>query len=84
MTCPKSRCAGFKPAALDDRAAPECPPGPAFRLVCVAEQLSVDEVGEAPFQAPHSFVVTLALGSFPQVVGPARGVLANLGDGHDM
>jgi hypothetical protein len=28
VTCPKSQRAGFQLAALDDRAAPECPPGP--------------------------------------------------------
>ena len=42
------------------------------------------QVGEAPFQTPHGFVVSFALGSFPQVVGPAGGVLADLGDGHDV
>ena len=30
VTCLKSRCAGCQLAARDDRAAPECPPGPAF------------------------------------------------------
>ncbi len=29
-----------------------------------------------------AFVVTFALGSFPQVVGPAGGIVADLGDGH--
>jgi hypothetical protein len=28
VTCPKSQRAGFQLAALDIRAAPECPPGP--------------------------------------------------------
>ena len=32
VTCPKSQRAGFELAALDDRAAPECPPGPASSL----------------------------------------------------
>src|SRR4029077_2902287 len=32
VTCPKSQRAGFQLAALDDRAAPECPPGPASSL----------------------------------------------------
>ena len=45
---------------------------------------SIYQVGEAPFQTPHGFVVAFAFGSFPQVVGPARGVLADLGDGHDV
>jgi hypothetical protein len=50
--------------------------------VCVMDQPSIHQVGEAPFQTPHGFVVTFALGSFPEVVGPAGGVLADLGDGH--
>ena len=32
VTCLKCRCAGYQLAARDDRAAPECPPGPAFCL----------------------------------------------------
>jgi hypothetical protein len=32
VTCPKSQRAGFQLAALDIRAAPECPPGPATRV----------------------------------------------------
>ena len=38
---------------------------------CVADQLSVHDVGQATFQAAHGFVVIFAFGSFPQVVGPA-------------
>jgi hypothetical protein len=53
-------------------------------FVCVADELSVHDVGQAPFQTPQGFVVTFALRSLPQVVGPARGVLADLGDGHDV
>ena len=47
----------------------------------VAEQLSVDDVGQAPFQASHCFLVALSVGSFPQVVGLAWGVLPDLGEG---
>src|ERR1700741_3333011 len=83
VTCLKSRCAGYQPAARDDRAAPECPPEPAF-CVCVADQLSVHDVGQAAFQAAHGFVATLAVGSFPQVVGPSGGIVADLGEGHDV
>jgi hypothetical protein len=46
--------------------------------------LPVDDVGEPPFEASHRFFVALALGSLPQVVGPAGGVLSNLGKGHDV
>jgi hypothetical protein len=31
VTYPKSRRSGFEPAALESRAAPDCPPGPAQR-----------------------------------------------------
>ena len=82
VTCPKSQRAGFQLAALDIRAAPECPSGPATRLV--AAQLSEDDVGQPPFEASHRFFVALALGSLAQIVGPTRGVLSNLGEGHDM
>ena len=51
---------------------------------CVAAQLSVDDVGQPPFQASHRFFVALAFGSFPQVIGPSRGVLPDLGKGHDV
>ena len=82
VTCPKSQRAGFQLAALDIRAAPECPSGPATRLV--AAQLSEDDVGQPPFEASHRFLVALALRSFPQVIRPARGVLPDLGKGHDV
>ena len=51
---------------------------------CVADQLSVHEVGQAAFQAAHGFVVIFAFGSFPQVIGPAGGIVADLGEGHDV
>ncbi len=51
---------------------------------CVADQLSVHDVGPAAFQAAHGFVVIFAFGSFPQVVAPAGGIVADLGDGHDV
>jgi hypothetical protein len=44
----------------------------------------VRDVGRAAFQAAHGFVVNFAFGSFPQVVGPAGGIVADLGDGHDV
>ena len=47
-------------------------------------QLPVDDVGQPPFEASHRFFVALALGSLPQVIGPTRGVLPDLGKGHDV
>jgi hypothetical protein len=38
----------------------------------VSEKLAVHDIRQPPFQASHRFLVPLALGSFPQVVGPAR------------
>ena len=55
-----------------------------LQSVGVVAQLPVDDVGQPPFEASHRFFVALALGSFPQVVGPARGVLPDLGKGHDV
>ena len=51
---------------------------------CVGDQLSVHEVGQAAFQAAHGCVVIFAFGSFPQVIGPAGGIVADLGEGHDV
>ena len=49
----------------------------------VGAQLSVDHVGEPPAQAAHGLHRRLALGELAPVVGPARGVVADLRDaGH--
>jgi hypothetical protein len=48
---------------------------------CVADQLSVHDVGQAAFQAAHGFIVIFAFGSFPQVIRPAGGIEADLGEG---
>ena len=63
---------------------PSVLPGPARRRVASRSSLSVDDVGQPPFQASHRLFAALAFGSFPQVVGPARGVLPDLGKGHAM
>jgi hypothetical protein len=55
-----------------------------FQPVCVVAELSVDDVGQPPFEASHRFLVALAVGSLPQVIGSARGVLPDLGEGHDV
>src|ERR1039458_1455163 len=58
-------------AALDDRDAPECPPGPACSRAASAAQ------------AAHGFHRGLAVGKAPPVVAAARGVVAQLDDpGH--
>jgi hypothetical protein len=48
----------------------------------VADELSVDDVGEASFEAAQRFSVALASGAFSSVVGPSRGITGDLGDGH--
>jgi hypothetical protein len=55
-----------------------------LHVVCVVAELSVDDVGQPPLEASHRLFVALALGSLAQVIGPAGGVLANLGKGHDV
>jgi hypothetical protein len=50
--------------------------------VCVAEEAAVDGVGQAPFETAQGFSMAFAGGAFALVVGPAAGVVAELGDGH--
>ena len=82
VTCPKSQRAGFQLAALDSRARVSSRARPQSGRV--AQQLSVDDIGQTPVQASHRLFVALAFGSSPQVIGPARGVLPDLGKGHDV
>jgi hypothetical protein len=46
--------------------------------------LSVDHIGESPFQAAHGFHRNLARGELAPEVCAAFGVMAQLDDGHDM
>jgi hypothetical protein len=69
---------GVGPTALDCRVAPRVS-SRACRLP-VVEQLAVDHIGQQSLQAPHGFLVAVACGPFAPVVGPARGVAADLGD----
>ena len=48
----------------------------------VAEELAVDGIGEASFEAAQCFSVALAGGSLSSVVGPSGGVAGDLGDRH--
>jgi Tfp pilus assembly protein PilF len=51
----------------------------------VGDHLTVDDVGEPPFQAAHGFHGFLASGDFAVVVGAAFAVaVAELDDGHDV
>jgi hypothetical protein len=49
---------------------------------CVADELSVDDVGEASFEAAQRFSVALSGSAFSSVVGPPRGLTGDLSDGH--
>jgi hypothetical protein len=49
-----------------------------FGSVCVGHQLSVDDVGESPFEAAPGFQRGLAGGELAPVVGAALGVVAQL------
>lgn len=55
-----------------------------FVWLRVAQELSVDDVGEPRFQAPQRFFVALACGSFAAVVGAPGRVVSDLGDRHDV
>jgi hypothetical protein len=46
-----------------------------LHAVCVLAELSVDHVGQPPLEASHRFFAALSVGSFPQVVGPAGGIV---------
>jgi hypothetical protein len=76
---------GVEPAALDCRVAPGCPPGPVSMLGWrVAREAAVNSVGELSFQAAQGFSVAFPRGAFALVVGAPGGVVADLGDGHDV
>lgn len=76
---------GVEPAALDLRSRPQVSSWVRFLVrLRVAQELSVDDVGELPFQTPHGFFVTLAGGSFAAIVGAAVSVVSDLGDRHDV
>lgn len=77
MTCPKSQRAGFGLAALDVGVAPECPPRVCPKSGCVADELSVDDVGEASFETAQRFSVAFAGAFYP---GWAIEGAAGLGD----
>jgi len=49
------------------------------RSLGIGDQLSVDDVGQSPLQAPHRLQRLLAGGSLAAVVGAALGVEADLG-----
>ena len=53
-------------------------------VVSVADKAAVDGVGQAPLETSQRFPVAFAGGSFAVVVGAAGGVMADLGDGHDV
>ena len=48
----------------------------------ITEELTVDDVGQAPFEAVQGFLVGVAFGAFPEGVGTPSGMLTGLGDGH--
>jgi hypothetical protein len=52
--------------------------------VGVSDHLLVDHVGEVAFERPEGLHRRLALGQTTPVVGAARGVVAELDDGHDV
>src|SRR5674476_761782 len=84
---PKSRC----PGSGRSRWSQEPPPVPSrARLLDrsgafprVGDQLAVDPIGQATFQAPQRLQGCLALGTLAPVVGASVGVVAELDDaGH--
>jgi hypothetical protein len=48
----------------------------------ITEVLTVDDVGQAPFEAAQGFLVGVAFGAFTEVVGTPSGMLTGLGDRH--
>jgi hypothetical protein len=75
---------GVEPAALDCRVAPWCPPGPVSSLGCASRKGGVNGIGELSFQAAQGFPVAFSGCALALVVGAAGGVVADLGDGHDV
>ncbi len=56
----------------------------AIDAVGVGDELFVDGVRQASFQAAEGFSRCFAVGEFASVVGAAFGVVAELDDGHDV
>ena len=52
--------------------------------VGIAHETAVDGIGQAPFETPQRFSTAFTGGAFALVVGPAAGVVAERGDGHDV
>jgi hypothetical protein len=50
----------------------------------VVDHMSVDHIGQSPFEGPHGLHRRLALGQAAAVIRAARGVVAELDDGHDV
>ena len=50
----------------------------------VAEELVVDDIGQASLGAAERLFIGVALGAFAEVVGAPGGMLTGLGDGHDV
>ncbi len=61
------------------------PPSSARRTAAgVSGEVAVDAVRDSSFQRPDRFFGGLAFGDLAVVVGPAFGVVAELGDGGDV
>jgi hypothetical protein len=55
-----------------------------IREVSVSRIMAVDDVAEPAFQAAQGFFVALTLGASALVVGPSCGLVADLGNRHDV
>ena len=50
----------------------------------ITEELTVDDVGQAPFEAAQGFRVGVAFGAFTEVVGTPGGMLTGWVTAHDV
>jgi hypothetical protein len=85
VACPKSRCSGCEPAALEAEPFPRLPSRVLRRGGCGAPGVGLeageDGIADLPLQRAQRFLACLALGQFLLVVGAALAVpVADLGD----
>ena len=50
----------------------------------IAEELPIDDIGQAPLETAQGFFVGMTFGAFAEVVGASGGMLPRLGDRHDV
>jgi hypothetical protein len=81
VTVPKCRCSGFSRPRWIEESSLVVLPGPLSAATEIDLALAPDGVADATLQGAQRLLLRLPLGDLALVVDPARGVVADLGDG---